>query len=279
MADGKDTGVFEECVRGPSESAHDSSFGAASRLELRLSYQCRVGLLLTAGQLVDWQSLRATRKPAKERGSHMIREREISILTVDDHPLFREALRAVIASQPDMLLVAEAASGAEAFEQFREHRPDITLMDIRLPDSSGIEAMVAIRSRFPEGRMILVSTYQDDLEIRSALLAGADGHILKTMHPRELVSTIRKVYAGRRWVPPPTSDDFTAEGSGSELTSREVEVLARVAGGKRTHEIAQLLFVTENAVKDHLKQAMRKLGARDQTKALNIAARRGFIRL
>lgn len=215
----------------------------------------------------------------EERGGHMIQEREIRILAVDDHPLFREALRAVIASQPDMLLVAEAASGAEAFEQFREHRPDITLMDIRLPDSSGIEAMIAIRSRFPEGRVILVSTYQDDLEIRSGLLAGADGHILKTMHPRELVSTIRRVYAGRRWVPPLNSDDFTAEASGSDLTSREVEVLARVAGGKRTHEIAQLLFVTENAVKDHLKQAMRKLGARDQNNALNIAARRGFIRL
>ena len=210
----------------------------------------------------------------------MIKEHEIRILTVDDHPLFREALRAVIASQPDMLLVAEAASGAEAFEQFREHRPDITLMDIRLPDSSGIETMIAIRTRFPEGRVILVSTYQDDVEIRSGLLAGADGHIFKTMHPRELVSTIRKVYAGRRWVlPPPATDDLIAEASGSDLTSREVEVLARVAGGNRIHEIARLLFVTENTVKDHLKQAMRKLGARDQTNALNIAARRGFIRL
>lgn len=209
----------------------------------------------------------------------MIKEHEIRIMTVDDHPLFREALRAVIASQPDMLLVGEAASGAEAFEQFREHRPDITLMDIRLPDSSGIEAMIAIRSRFPESRVILVSTYQDDVEIRSALLAGADGHILKTMHPRELVSTIRTVYAGRRWVAPPTSDDFMAEASGSNLTSREVEVLARVAGGTRIHEIARRLFVTETTVKDHLRQAMRKLGARDHTNALNIAARRGFIRL
>ena len=208
----------------------------------------------------------------------MIKEHQIRILIVDDHPLFREALRAVIASQPDMLLVAEAASGAEAFEQFREHRPDITLMDIRLPDSSGIETMIAIRSRFPESRVILASTYQDDTEIRSALLAGAQGHILKTMHPRELVSTIRKVHAGRRWVAPPTSEDSIAA-SGSGLTSREVEVLARVAGGTRIHEIARLLFVTENAVKDHLKQAMRKLGARDQNNALNIAARRGFIRL
>lgn len=209
----------------------------------------------------------------------MIKELEIRILTVDDHPLFREALRAVIASQPDMLLVAEATSGAEAFEQFREHRPDITLMDIRLPDSSGIDTMIAIRSRFPECRVILASTYQDDMEIRGALLAGADGYILKTMHPRELISTIRKVYAGRRWVAPPTSEDSIPEANASDLTSREVEVLARVAGGKRIHEIAQLLFVTENSVKDHLKQAMRKLGARDQTNALNIAARRGFIRL
>lgn len=209
----------------------------------------------------------------------MIKEQQIRILIVDAHPLFREALRTVIASQPDMLLVAEAASGAEAFEQFREHRPDITLMDIRLPDSSGIETMIAIRSRFPESRVILASTYQDDVEIRSALLAGADGHILKTMHPRELASTIRKVYAGPRRVAPPTNDDFIAETSGTHLTSKEVEVLARVAGGTRTHEIARLLFVTEDCVRDHLKQAMRKLGACDQTNALNIAARRGFIRL
>lgn len=209
----------------------------------------------------------------------MIEEREIRILTVDDHPLSREALRAVIESQPDMLLIAEAASGAEALQQFCEHRPDITLIDIRLPDSSGIETMIAIRSRFPAARVILVSTYQDDMEIRGALLAGADGHALKTMHPRELVSTIRRVYTGRKWVPPPASDDSMAKAGSSDLTSREVEVLARVAGGKRIHEIARLLFVTENTVKDHLKQAMRKLGARDQTNALNIAARRGFIRL
>src|SRR5882672_9752135 len=133
----------------------------------------------------------------------MVKQREIRILSVDDHPLFREALRAVIDSQSDMILVAEAASGVEAQQKFREHRPDITLMDLRLPDSSGIEAMTAIRAQFPEARVILVSTYEGDLETQSALLAGAKGHIFKTMHPREVASAIREVHADTRRVRPP----------------------------------------------------------------------------
>ena len=212
----------------------------------------------------------------------MVKQREIRILSVDDHPLFREAIRTVINSQSDMILVAEAASGVEALQKFREYRPDITLMDLSLPDSNGIEAMTAIRAQFPEARVILVSTYEGDIETQSALLAGANGHILKTMHPREVTSTIREVYADTRQVPPPpppSADRMGAEASDQGLTSREVEVLARAASGNRIRDIGQRLFITEDTVRNHLTHIMRKLGARDKASALAIAARRGFIRL
>jgi DNA-binding NarL/FixJ family response regulator len=203
----------------------------------------------------------------------------IRIFSIDDHPLMREGIAAIISNEPDMLLVAEASNGREAIQGFRDHRPDITLMDLRLPDISGIDAMVTIRTEFPDARIIMLTTFEGDVEIRRALQAGAVGYMLKTMPRRQLVDMIRRVHAGKKHIPPEIAAHL-AEHMGDEcLSKREVDVLQKIAGGNRNTDIAALLFISEETVKGHVKHIMEKLGASDRTEAVAIGIRRGIIHL
>jgi DNA-binding NarL/FixJ family response regulator len=209
----------------------------------------------------------------------MSEQARIRVLGVDDHPLLREGIAAIINSQPDMLLVSQASNGTDAIRQYREHKPDVTLMDLRLPDLSGIDAMIAIRGEFPEARIIMLTTFEGDVEIQRALEAGARGYLLKSMPPSDLVDVIRQVHAGKKRVPPEVAAHL-AEHMGDEgLTTREAEVLRQVAGGNRNRDIAELLFISEETVKVHIKHIMEKLGAKDRTQAIAIAVRRGIIQL
>jgi DNA-binding NarL/FixJ family response regulator len=203
----------------------------------------------------------------------------IRVLSVDDHALLREGIATIIKSQPDMLLVSQASSGAEAIQRFREHRPDVTLMDLRLPDLSGIDALMAIRAEFSDARIVMLTTFEGDVEIQRALQAGARGYLLKTMPPSELADAIRQVHAGKKRVPPEIAAHLAEHMSDEDLTAREIEVLRRVVEGNRNRDIAGLLFISEETVKVHLKHIMDKLGARDRTQAIAIALRRGIIQL
>jgi DNA-binding NarL/FixJ family response regulator len=203
----------------------------------------------------------------------------IRILSVDDHPLLRQGLAAIIEGETDMTLVCQAANATEAIQKHREHRPDITLMDLRLPDLSGIDAMMAIRAECPDARVIILTTFEGDVEIQRALQAGARGYLLKSTPPSELVQAIRQVHAGGKRVPPDVAAQL-AEHMGSErLTAREIEVLSQVAEGNRNRDIADKLFISEETVKVHVKHIMEKLGANDRTQAISIAVRRGIIQL
>lgn len=205
--------------------------------------------------------------------------RPIGVLSVDDHPLMREGIAALIDNQDDMRLVAGAANGREAILRFREHLPDVTLMDLRLPDMSGIEAMQAIRAEFPEARIVMLTTFEGDVEIQRALEAGARGYLLKSMPPKELLEGIRHVHAGRKRIPPEVAAQLAEHFSEDPLTPREVEVLRHVAAGDRNKDIAERLSISEETVKVHVKHIMEKLAASDRTQAVSIALRRGIIHL
>jgi DNA-binding NarL/FixJ family response regulator len=203
----------------------------------------------------------------------------IRILSVDDHPLFREGIAVIINSQSDMSLMAAASNGKEAIEAFRALRPDVTLMDLRLPGLSGIDVMIAIRTEFADARIIVLTTFERDVEIQRALKAGAHGYLLKSMPPKQMIETIHQVHAGKKCVPPEIVSGLAEHFGDEALSEREVEVLRHVAAGNRNRDIGQMLFIAEETVKVHLKHIMGKLGASDRTQSVAIAARRGIIHL
>ena len=203
----------------------------------------------------------------------------IRVLSVDDHPLVREGVGTIINGQADMSLAGTASNAREGIEAFRALRPDVTLMDLRLPDRSGLDVMIAIRSEFPDARVIVLTTFDGDMDVKRALKAGARGYLLKSMRPQQMLDMIRQVHAGKKCVPPEIAAGLAEHFGDQALSQREVEVLQQVAAGHRNRDIASKLFIAEETVKLHLKHIMGKLGANDRTQSVTIAARRGIIQL
>ena len=201
----------------------------------------------------------------------------MNILCVDDHPLFLEGIATAIGSQDDMRLAAVASSGREAIEQFRKIRPDITLMDLRLPDMSGIAAMAAIRAEFPDARIIILTTFEGDVEIQRALAGGARAYLIKSMPLAEFVDVIRKVERGHTYLPTQIAQNLAQHVGSDVLSEREVEILTQVAVGNRNRDIGIRLAISEDTVKSHLRHILEKLGAKDRTEAVAIGIRRGII--
>ncbi|HET9448072.1 MAG TPA: response regulator transcription factor [Steroidobacteraceae bacterium] len=201
----------------------------------------------------------------------------IRVLIVDDHPLLREGVTAVLQEESDIAVVAEATRGAEAIELFRQHRPDVTLMDLRMPDMSGTAAIAAIRAEFPNARIVVLTSYAGDAHAVNALKAGASAYLLKSMLRKELLDTIRAVHAGKRRVPPEIAIEIAEHAADDALTEREIDVLRRVGAGLSNKQIALQLAISEGTVKAHMKSILPKLGARDRTHAVMIAVKRGII--
>jgi DNA-binding NarL/FixJ family response regulator len=203
----------------------------------------------------------------------------IRVLAVDDHPLLREGIATLLAAQPDMKLIAEASNGREAIEQYRIHHPDITLMDLQMPEMNGVDAMIAICSEFPGARIIVLTTYTGDVQVLRALKAGARGYLLKNLLRKELLETIRLVHAGKKRIPPDVAAELAQHAIDENLSSREIEVLRLISGGNANKEIAAQLSITEETVKGHIKNILAKLGANDRTHAVTIGLKRGIIDL
>jgi DNA-binding NarL/FixJ family response regulator len=198
---------------------------------------------------------------------------------VEDHPVFREGLITIISSQPDMLLVAQAGNAIEAVAEYRRHRPDITLMDLRLPGTNGIDTLISIRGEYPDARVIILTTADSDGEIQRALRAGASGYVLKSMPKNELLDVIRSVHSGRRYVPPQVAARLAEHIGEEDLTQRELEVLRLIRDGYRNKQIADRLAIAETTVNFHIKNLVEKLQANDRTHAVTIALRRGLLQI
>jgi DNA-binding NarL/FixJ family response regulator len=203
----------------------------------------------------------------------------IRILTVDDHPLLRKGIAALVNGEPDLKLVAEASNGNEAIDAFRSHRPDVTLMDLQMPEVDGIDAIDRIRREFPEARIIVLTTYSGDTQVLRALKAGATGYILKGHVHKELLDAIRAVHAGKKRIPPEIAAELANHATDDALTEREIDVLKLVAAGNANKQIADQLSIGEATVKSHISNILSKLGANDRSHAVTIGLKRGIIEL
>jgi DNA-binding NarL/FixJ family response regulator len=219
-----------------------------------------------AGTHADWELGHMTNEP-----------QTIRILVVDDHPVLREGLAAMIESQPDMTLAGEAATGRDAIDLFNLQRPDVTIMDLRLPDMNGIDAIVAIRKISPHARVVVLTTYLGDVQAGRALMAGAQAFLLKATLRTDLLDTIRAVHKGHKRVPAEVASEMAEYAADDSLTAREVEVLEQVASGNSNKQVAERLSISEDTVKTHMRNVLGKLGANDRTHAVTIALRRGFL--
>jgi DNA-binding NarL/FixJ family response regulator len=205
--------------------------------------------------------------------------KKIRILTVDDHPILRQGIAAIVGDEPDMVLVGEATNGREAIQQFRTHRPDVTLMDLQMPEMNGLDSLIAIRGEFPDARVIVLTTYAGDVQAKRALQAGARAYLLKNSLHKELLDTIRAVHAGRKNLSPEVSFELAEHAAEESLSPLEVRVLRLIAEGNSNKEIAARLSATEDSVKGHVRNILAKLGANDRTHAAMIGVKRGIIEL